>query len=166
MNPKIQADFVRAQITVLLARHPELSEDEEALTMSLASETDAEELIARLVTRVQETKAQAKGLKDYMADLSDRADAYERRVEAMRALVFSILDAAHISKVELPIATISIRPGVKKIIITDESVIPGQFMRVKSEPDKTRIREWIDTGNPVPGAFLSNAEPVLNIRIK
>lgn len=42
----------------------------------------------------------------------------------------------------------------KAVAITDESAVPVELFRIKTEPDKTAIRELLDTGETVPGACI------------
>ena len=69
-------------------------------------------------------------------------------------------------RIELPEATLSIRVGMPKVVVTDEAVLPDTLCRIKREPDKTKIKESLLAGNAVEGAVLSNAEHTLTIRTK
>ena len=85
----------------------------------------------------------------------------------MRALMFSALQWADLRKAELPEATLSIRDGVAKVVIVDEAQIPDDFMRIRKEPNKTAIKDALISGmQEVPGAAMSNIEPVLMLRVK
>jgi hypothetical protein len=71
-----------------------------------------------------------------------------------------------VKKVELRQATLSIRAGTPRVIITDEARLPEDCIRIKREPDKVAIKEHLARGEPVAGAEMSNREEVLAVRIK
>ena len=50
-------------------------------------------------------------------------------------------------------ATLSVRTA-SKTVITDEMLIPPQYLRTKIEPDTAAIKEAIKAGETVPGAML------------
>jgi hypothetical protein len=84
----------------------------------------------------------------------------------MRALAHKVMDWAGVRKIELLQATLSIRAGVPRVIVTDEAALPDQYVRIKREADRPIIKEHIQQGISVPGAEISNSEPVLSIRVK
>jgi hypothetical protein len=49
------------------------------------------------------------------------------------------MQLANLKKLERPTGTLSIANGRPKVIITDESLLPKGFMRIKKEPDKVFI---------------------------
>jgi hypothetical protein len=60
-----------------------------------------------------------------------------------------------ITKVEMPTIKISFRTS-KSVQVEDESLIPKEFMRVKTteEPNKTEIKKAIEEGKIVTGASI------------
>jgi hypothetical protein len=80
--------------------------------------------------------------------------------------MLQLLQAAHLRKLELPECTLSIRIGVPRVIIVDETEIPDEFCRIVSSPDKTKIKAALSEFKSVPGATLSNAEDGLTVRVK
>jgi hypothetical protein len=165
MKP-INPEVVKAQIAGLLVRHPELQDDEEALQLSLDSETDATALLGQIVAKLQESKALSNGTANWISDLRARQDRYDRRQEALRALAFRIMEIAGLKKLELPLATLAIAAGRPKVVITDAAALPAVYVRTVREPAKVLIADTIKSGHAVPGAELSNAEPVLSIHVK
>jgi len=154
------------EIEALIAEYPELADDEQLRADMLEGETSIDDVLTRIVRREREAQAFAGGIKSEMDDLASRLVRYERRGQAMRALAKRVLEAASLTKKELPIATLSIRNGQPKVIITDESAVPDAYCKVTRTPDKTRIKEAIAAGEAVPGAVLSNGEPTLTVRCK
>jgi hypothetical protein len=165
MRP-INPEVVKAQIASLLIRYPQLQDDEEALALSLDSETDATALLSQIVARLGETEALINGTANWISDLRSRHGNYDRRKDALRDLAFRIMEIAGLPRLELPLATLSISAGAKKVVITDEKALPSAYVRTVREPAKTLIGQMLRAGHEVPGAELSNAEPHLTIRVK
>lgn len=159
--------FVKQQVEMLKLSHPEIWEDndEQLIFDSLEGETDLHEFLRKLEQRRQNIVDRANGIDIRIKILSERRGRFERGDEVMRKLIFDLMQTAGLKKVELPIATLSVRNGVPRVIITDELAIPDSLCRFKREPDKTKIKEALSDG-PVTGATLSNIEPTLSIRTK
>lgn len=98
--------------------------------------------------------------------LKDRSERFERRRDALRSLIERIMDAANISKAELPEATFSFRALPSSVVIIDDTILPPDMIRTKYEPDKAKIRERLKDGANVPGAMLTNGGRSLSIRVK
>lgn len=163
LNPQV----VRQQIENLKVQFPDLIEDEESWLASLESETETDEFLTSLVRRIDDTKAMLIGTKDRRDELKAREDRFEQRIEALRGLAFKIMDAAELTKRELPDATLSIRKGQPQLIgdADPESVDP-EYRKVSVSLDRTKIKDALKTGQTVPGFTLSNSQPSLTIRIK
>jgi hypothetical protein len=153
-------------ITALLLANPELDEDEVLRGDMVEGETGAFEFMSRIVRLIGATQAIAAGTADYIGELQERKARLERREHSLRTLITKVMNAAAISKAELPEGTISIRPGAPKVVIINEQEIPIEFMRIKKEPDKLRIKAALSAGENVQGTALSNAEPHLAIHVK
>lgn len=165
MTVRLDPAIIRQQIDWLFVANPELHEDEQLRADMIEGSTDAHEFLRMVERKRQDTAAMALAIELNMHDLHERHGRFKRREEAMRKLAFKIMEAADIKKIELPEATLSIRNGVPRVIITDESKLGDIACRFRREPDKAKIKELLQTG-PVPGAELSNAEPTLSIRTK
>lgn len=163
LNPQI----IRQSIENLKVQFPHLLKDEEAWLTTLESETDTDALLSDLVRRIDDTKAMLIGTKDRREELKAREDRFEQRIEAIRALLFKIMDAAELTKRELPLATLSIRAGQPQLVgdADPESVSP-EYRKVSVALDRTAIKDALKTGQTVPGFQLSNSQPSLTIRIK
>ena len=162
MPDRLDPAFVRAQIEALRVSHPDIWEDETDRLLALESETTTREYLIAVVRRMLEAEA----LADELEATKARQQRFGRRAEAMRALAHKVMDWAQIRKVELPAATLSIRAGMPRVIVTDEARLPEQFVRIKREPDKHLIASHLKAGEPVPGAELSNSEETLAVRVK
>lgn len=163
---RLDPTFVRAQIEALRRTHPDIWDDEDDRLLALESETELREFLARVVDRMQNAQAMAEGIDGLFKLWKARLARFEQRIDAMRALAFNLMDQTGVRKIELDAATLSIRAGQPRVIITDEAALPPDCVRIRTEPNKTAIKEHLERGEPVAGAEMSNAEPVLNVRVK
>lgn len=163
---RLDPAIIKHQIDNLLAQFPELIEDDVLRTDMIEGQTDAFTFLSMLVRKIGESDALADGVDLYRQELAERESRIRRRIFSLRGLAFKIMEAAELKKAELPEATLSIRNGTPKVIIVDETQLPENCVRTKTEPDKTKIKDALLSGETVEGAVLSNAEPSLSIRIK
>lgn len=166
MPDRLDPTFLRAHIEALRHSHPQIANEEDQWLLTLESETELHEFLARVIARMQDTDAKIEGLGDLMAKLKTRCDRFEQRSDAMRGLMMKVMMQAGVRKLELAAATLSIRNGVPKVIITDEARLPPDCIRVRTEPNKTVIKDLLARGEHVPGAELSNSQETIAVRIK
>lgn len=164
--PRFDLTLIEREIASLLALCPELAEDESLRVDMIEGETNAFDMLASLVRRIGETEAHVEGITAYCASLKERKARLERRAEALRAGILRLMAAADMRKAELAIATLSRTRTAPKVIITDESIIPEDCWRVRSEPDLAIIRDRLRTAGEVPGAVMGNGGESLTIRVK
>lgn len=163
---RIDVAAIRRHVEALTVAYPELCEDEQFLADVIEGETDVFEVLSILVRQANESKAICAGLSDYVKDIGERKGRIERRVEAKRALIMSIMDAAGLTKAALPEATLSIRAGSQKPVVDDANTLPDDLVRIERKPDMAAIKAALEAGREVPGIHLSNAEPSLTVRVK
>lgn len=156
---------VRQSIENLKLVHPELIEDDEAWAATLESETDFHELLTKIVRRIEDAKSLAIGTKDRLEELTSRKARFEQRVNGLRDLLFNLLEAANLPKIELPEATLSLRNVPPSVTITDEGALPDIACKFERKPDKTKIKELLADGI-VAGATMSNGSRTISIKIK
>ena len=167
MSSRLDPTFVRQQIELLRVTHPEVWDgDEQLLADMLEGETDLHGFVSAVIRRMLEAQANAGGIDDLITDLKARQIRMEQRSDALRGLMFKLLMQAGVKRLELAAATLSIRAGQPRVIITDEARLPEQFVRIKREPDKHLIASYLKSGHAVEGAELSNSEPTLAVRVK
>ena len=158
-------DFVRHQVELLLISCPELHEDEVLRADVLEGETDLHAALSKLVRLIGETQAMRDGLAAYVTTLRARDARLERRGDALRELIFKLMQIADLKKVPLPEATLSVRRVPQAVVIFDEALIPDDYLRVKYEPNKTEIKKALEEGKNVAGAEMSNGGETISIRM-
>jgi len=169
MPHRLDPTFVRAQIELLRISHPGIWDDGDEILLAdmLEAQTGLYEFLITLMRRaLVDDETVVRGTEAIMAEMKARRLRYELRIEAARTLALKLMQQADVRKIELPIATLSIRAGQPRVIITDEAALPEHCIRTKREPDKVAIKEQLAGGQAVHGATLSNSEPTLAVRVK
>lgn len=163
---KLDPQVIRQAIANLILEYPELEHDDVLRADMIEAETPAFDFLDEVVRRIEDTEAHLDGVIGRVKVFKERAERFERRIEALRALAFKVMNTADLKKVELPTATLSIRNGAPQVVVHDEASLPADCIKTVTVPDKTAIREKLKAGDAVPGAYLSNGGPTLSIRVK
>jgi hypothetical protein len=163
MKQQTQVELLRRTIQLILAHHPELAEDEDFKLDVLEGETDFHEVIHKLLRMAQDNMYLSDAAKSALHDIRERKDRFDRRVEAARSIIKTLMETAEIKKLEFPTATLYVRNTPQSVVVYDEDKIPDEFMRIKREPKLTDIKNALEK-HDVPGASLSNGGTSLTIR--
>lgn len=163
-NAAWDARKMEAEIAAVLHHYPELADDPD-----LAADTfeglGLNDVLSRLVGAAQDAKAMAGSIADLIGQYQERRQRFERRNEAMRGLILTLLQKSGVPRVVLPEATVSIGKGRDRVEIVDEARLPKWALRVSTSPDKTAIKERLDAGKKVPGAELKTGDAALTMRV-
>jgi len=127
--------------------------EDDVVLASIESETQALELIDRLVEHVVADEALVESGKARLKRIEARAD---RHREILRAMMAEIAE-----KVERPLATLSLGTGPRTAVVTDAQAVPDVYWR--RAIDRQELLKALKNG-PVEGAELSNGAPVLTLR--
>jgi DNA repair exonuclease SbcCD ATPase subunit len=155
-----------ADLDAVYIQFPDLAEDEALRDHVLAHGTDFESAIKTCLRHMLEAEGLEKGLDHLISTFNQRKARLSRKQHAMRALIQKIMEHAQTTKYTLPEATLSLSQRPSHVIITDEAMLPDDFVRTKTEPNKTDIKIALLNGLEVPGAVLSNGGVGLTIRCK
>lgn len=150
----------------LLAAWPELAEDGDTLTDTLAGIDDFEEQIVAAMRHVLEREAHAKGIGDYIEALTARKRRLEEGAKWLRAAVLHAMTEAKLSKVKAADFSLSVGAGKPRLVIIDDAAVPESLCRVKREPDREAIKQWLTEldGPGLPNwAKWEDARPFLSI---
>ena len=162
--------IVRQQISNLLLELPELADDDVLRADMVEGSTDAHDFLRMLERRRREAERMTEGIdaeiKHTLTHLGERKARMCRREEAMRVMIFRVMEAADLRKVELPEATISVFNGKEKVVINDEASVPHEYCYVKYTPNKTKIKVLLKAGTTLNWAALVQGEPGVSIRTK
>jgi hypothetical protein len=100
---------------------------------------------------IKQLRSQSDMIKSEIKRLQELAKRYENSADKLSdTLLQSVV--AH-GQIKTAFVTISSRKS-KSVSITDESLLGAEFMRIKTEPNKTLIKEALDAGKEVAGALI------------
>lgn len=157
-------DLTKLQVEAIAAHlRDNLDDDERAYLDTLEGETDLIEWVRKLLGRIEEDEGNILALKEQIGDRTTRKSRAEHRIETNREAIKALLDCARLDKLTLPEATVSVRDIGPKIIVTDEALLPDEYVRITRKPDMAAIKAATDS---VPGTSMDNGGASLIIRRK
>ena len=155
------------RMTVARMREADPYTDADALLALVDAEVPSFADIMTALCRAADEASHASAMVDArIGALKERERRLNAQHEEYRRLIFAAMDAAGQLAWKSPEFTVSLSPGRPGVVITDPEAIPGAFMRVRREPDKTAIGAAIASGADIPGAEMRNGLPALTIRTK
>lgn len=107
-------------------------------------------------------KAQVDTYKEHEAKIAKKRKSAENRLNWLKEYLRSNMVRTGISKIEAPLFSVKLTTP-KESVVVDETKLDADYMRVKSEPDKTLIKKAIKDGYEVKGASLVKGEPGISI---
>ena len=141
-------------------------DDEDTFLDTLDGETDAMDVLGKLIQQDQELKAQEKAVKELIDAYRKRATILGDRQDATRQVMLQLLEAMGKKKVPHALATVSITKPRWSVEITDEAQVPSQLKITTTKPDIQAIKKILDDGEPVPGARPKVGNQSINVRLK
>lgn len=113
---------------------------------------------------IKNLSAESEALKKEEDNLKSRRSSVDKKIERLKKLLSDSLIASGDENFKTERCVVSFKKS-SEVVIIDENVIDKKFMRTKTttEPDKKLIRERIDAGEEVRGAYLNEKK---NIQIK
>lgn len=162
----LDAAFVKAEIAKLISANPELADDEALREDMIAGETNATRIIERALEEQQDAEMMVGAIKAREIDIAARRGRYERKSEAMRSLIKSIMRAANLDKVTLTEASLSLTKARQTVGIEDLDQLPQGYFKTTRQADKAAIKSAFDRGEEIPGAFIVTGDMGLTIRTK
>lgn len=165
-NVHLDARFLKTEIARLLEAYPELAEDEQLRADTLEGETNVVPFISHILSQRQDAVSMQEAIAARIGELSERRDRYGRRADALKSLIQSVMDAAGLSKLELPEATLSITKPRTSVEVLDVTELPQGYFKLERKADKAAIKKSLEAGEQIPGAELVFGEPSLTVRTK
>jgi t-SNARE complex subunit (syntaxin) len=122
---------------------------------------DKVENVAKLVRCLE---ADIKAIKEEEQRLADRRKAVENKISGIKEYLQSQMEVAGLEKVKRPTITVSIQANPPSVEVTDESLIPSDYMVPQpSKIDKKAIMTALKDGLFIDGCSLKQGK---GLRIK
>lgn len=149
----------------LRAEDPTL--DEQTLADTVEGLTDLHEIIQVLIRSALADEAMATGLKGRIAEMEERHERLKDRASKRRQIAKDVMTELDLKKIEAPDFTASIRAGVPSLVVIDEASVPSIYWEPRDPKlDRSGLLSDLKHGAEVPGAALSNPEPILSVRTR
>lgn len=166
MNMYADIQALRSTMDALFLEFPELAEDEQFRADVLEGETNIQDVLTRLVNVSRDAETMAEAVKARKQEIGERQNRFERKAEAARKLILSVMEKADLPKIQLTEATLSMRVLPPAPIVQDADALPDNCVRIERKPDMKAIKAELEGGREVPGIAMSNGRPSLTIRTK
>jgi hypothetical protein len=100
---------------------------------------------------IKQLRSQSDMIKSEIKRLQEIEKRYQNSADKLaNTLLQSVV--AH-GQIKTALVTISSRKS-KSVSITDESLLQAEYLRIKTEPNKTAIKEALESGQEVQGALI------------
>jgi hypothetical protein len=141
--------------------------DEETLLDTLEGITDLHEMIAAVIRSALVDEALHSGLRSRLEDMKQRLARLEERSTKKRQLALDAMSEVGLTKLQQPDFTASLRAGSPALVVIAEDAIPSAYwVPQPAKLDRQALLGKLKLGGEVPGAQLSNPQPVLAVRTK
>lgn len=138
--------------------------DDQTFLDSLDGETDAMDVLGRLILHRQEAQESAKAMKVVADNYTARARRMSAGADACTAAMGKLLDAMQTQKVPHPLGTVSRTKPRTRAVVDNEDAVPTQLR--KWTVDLAAVKAQLEAGEEVPGASLVAGEPGISVRVK
>ena len=165
MSLEFAAVYYRAIRDRIRAQDPQI--DEQTLADTVEGLTDVHEILQAIIRAALADEAMVLGLKCRISDMQCRLDRLVDRAAKRRQIARDVMVELDLKKLDAPDFTASIREGNPALVVLNEDAVP----KIYWQPGEPRLKRQILThdlkqGEDIPGAALSNPEPVLSVRVR
>lgn len=141
--------------------------DERLFHDMLVGETDIDHIVSRIHEQIARDEEMLAGIAERQNALAERKQRIAARKDGAKALIGRVLRIGHLTKLELPEVTYSIRDGKPALKVVDSEAVPHELQRIKREPDKAKINETYADASDLPNWLVREpARDVVTARTK
>ena len=144
-----------------------IDDDEEATLGAVEGETNLIEAITAAVERIAQLESLEDAAKLRLDAIKARRDRFARQADNIRTALVAAMGATTLRKIELPLATISLKPVPAKANVFAEADIPAEYWKPQDPKlDLKAITDALKAKTVIPGASLTNGSETVSIRFK
>ena len=141
-------------------------DDEDTLLDTLDGETDAVDVLGKLIQERLEVLGYEATNKELAEQYKRRADKMASKADAINQQMRHLLNAMGVKKVNHALATVSITKPRWSVEVVDEAQVPTQLKITTTKPDLRAIKKILDDGEPVPGCRPKVGYEGITVRTK
>lgn len=172
MNAHLQIRIAKTDIQRVLAAL-ELApgfdpEDADLKRDMLEGETTLHEVVSQLLAEIEDDEGMIADLDEQVARRGIRMERAEKRIEARKAAIASLMDCAQETSLKLPEATVSLRTLKSRPKVVDVAELPDEFVTVSEvrKANTEAIKAAFEAGQSIPGVMVTNGGSSLTVRRK
>jgi hypothetical protein len=147
------------------------SDDSESMREAIADtmqmvESEFQDKAVAVVSMTMNMEGDIEAINSQIERLQARKKVIQNKIDSIRDYLKMNMESTGISKITCPIFSITLSKPSKVVSITDESLLPDEYVSVKTSvsPDKVKIAAAIKAGIEVEGAQLIDGTSRLTIR--
>lgn len=136
-----------------------------AETMQLI-EGDFQDKAVNVVLFTQNIESDIEAIDAEIKRLQEKKKSIQNKADGMRDYLRMNMAATGINKISCPLFSITLSAPAQQVEITDESLLPDDYVAVKTviSPDKRKILADLKAGVNIPGAMLVDGTQRLTIK--
>ncbi|UKA23356.1 siphovirus Gp157 family protein [Photobacterium damselae subsp. damselae] len=142
-------------------------DDQTIIDTLIGLEGPLEEKVDNYIKYITNLESTEKGLKEEAKTLSERAKVFNNKQKQLKSVLLGALQTLDRQNIQAPHGTIARVKGRDTLKI-DESELDSEFIIYESiaTVDKARIKELVESGQTVKGAWIETNPESLTIRRK
>jgi Siphovirus Gp157 len=141
--------------------------DDETVRDTLEGITNLHEMIAAVIRSALVDEALHAGLRFRLEDMRERLSRLELRASKKRQLALEAMTEVGLTRLEQPDFTASARAGSPTLLVMAEARIPEAYwLPQPPKLDRQGLLRELKRGGEIPGAQMSNPQPVLTVRTR
>lgn len=107
------------------------------------------------VTKIfKNMEAERKAIEEEKKNMEIREKSYKKRIEYLKEYLIDNMQKTGIQKISCPQFEIKLRTNPVSVDLDDFIELEDEYMRIKKEPDKIKIKEHLQNGVLIEGARL------------
>jgi hypothetical protein len=169
VEAQVRLDLTLVQLNAVRLHLADQFEDDEKGWLDLIEgETDAFEMVRKLLDGIEADEGDKAALKSQIDDRKVRQTRCDARIDARREALIAILECAGLDKLTLAEATLSVRQLAAAIKVNDPTAVPEEYTVNKPAPDLEKIKaDFTPDSDALPNWLrVEPARPSLTIRRK
>lgn len=130
--------------------------DQEVLVLLEKNEFAMEKKAIAIACYIKNMDAEREAIEQAKKGMADREKRFKKRIEYLEEYLLAGMERRSISHISCAYFDIKLKKCPPSVDVYDESALPDEYMRIKTEtlPDKIKIKEEILLGVVIPGATL------------
>lgn len=143
----------------------QFQEDERGWLDLIEGETDAVELVTKLLDGIEADEGDDVVLAEQVRTRQARRDRCKARIAARRQSIMAIMETAGLKKLPLPEATLSLGMTKAKLSVNDAAAVPAEYGDTIIKPSMDKIKAAFAIDGALPNWLrVDDARPSLTIR--